>query len=420
MTLSKIPYKGTRDYFPEEKTVQNYIFAKWREVCESFGYQEYGIPLLEPTELYLEKSGTELASDQAYSFEDKGGRMVSIRPEATPSVGRLVAQRRQETAYPARLFSIANFMRYERPQKGREREFWQLNVDTFGADSLSYDAETIWLAEKLLKVFGATDENFSILVNHRQLLNDILLNDVKLSKEQIKPLIKLIDSKNKMSAEAYDGAVSEIVGDDEKKQRLELLLSQETPEELEKQVGQNLYLDELKQIFALLGALGVSSAKFDLALVRGLDYYTGMVFEVVDNDPENNRSLFGGGRYDGLVEMFGVEPITAVGFALGYTTTELFLRTHGLLPDIDAGVDYYIAVLDEQMATGMSLAENLRKKGYKVDVDLSSRKLDKMIKSADKKLAKNFVVVGNNEAQSGNYAYKNLKTGKTKSLDSLS
>lgn len=420
MTLSKNPYKGTRDYFPEEKTVQNYIFAKWREVCESFGYQEYGTPLLEPTELYLEKSGTELASDQAYSFEDKGGRMVSIRPEATPSVGRLVAQRRQETAYPARLFSIANFMRYERPQKGREREFWQLNVDTFGADSLSYDAETIWLAEKLLKVFGATDENFSILVNHRQLLNDILLNDVKLSKEQIKPLIKLIDSKNKMSAEAYDGAVSEIVGDDEKKQRLELLLSQETPEELEKQVGQNLYLDELKQIFALLGALGVSSAKFDLALVRGLDYYTGMVFEVVDNDPENNRSLFGGGRYDGLVEMFGVEPITAVGFAPGYTTTELFLRTHGLLPDIDAGVDYYIAVLDEQMATGMSLAETLRKKGYKVDVDLSSRKLDKMIKSADKKLAKNFVVVGNNEAQSGNYAYKNLKTGETKSLDSLS
>jgi histidyl-tRNA synthetase len=145
------PYKGTRDYYPEDKAAQNYIFDTWRRVVRQYGYQEYITPVLEPLEVYTAKSGEELAGEQTYQFTDRGDRIVAIRPEMTPSVSRLVAGRRQELAYPARLFSIANFMRYERPQKGREREFWQLNVDSFGAEGLAADTEILQLADSLMK-----------------------------------------------------------------------------------------------------------------------------------------------------------------------------------------------------------------------------------------------------------------------------
>jgi histidyl-tRNA synthetase len=168
--LSPLPYKGTRDYYPEDKRVQNYIFNTWRKVVESYGYQEYGTPLLEPLEVYMAKSGEELAGEQTYAFTDRGERTVAIRPEMTPSVSRLVAGRRQELAYPARLFSIANFMRYERPQRGREREFWQLNADMFGAEGPAADAEIIILAHDIMEAFGAKDDMYVVRVNDRNLI----------------------------------------------------------------------------------------------------------------------------------------------------------------------------------------------------------------------------------------------------------
>ena len=419
MTLSKDPYKGTKDYYPQEKAVQNYVFNKWREVVQSFGYQEYGLPLLEPLDLYRAKSGTELASDQAYSFEDKGGREVSIRPEATPSVSRMVAGRRQEMAYPARLFSIANYMRYERPQKGREREFWQLNVDAFGADGIPADAETILLAEKLLTSLGATAKDFTILVSHRALLNDALANYVGLSENQIKPLTKLIDSKNKISEETFTRGVQEIISNEAKQAKLLNLIAAKNLQEVKNLIGDTENVVQTEELMQALTKLNVQSVKFDITLVRGLDYYTGMVFEVVDNNPENNRSIFGGGRYDGLVEMFGVESISAVGFAPGYTTTELFLRSHNLLPSALPGIDVYIATLDDQYIASYKLAEILRAQNYKVDVDASSKKLDKKIKLANKKNAKYLVVIGASEAETGEYTMKNLSTGEQEAVASF-
>ncbi|HEX7483609.1 MAG TPA: ATP phosphoribosyltransferase regulatory subunit, partial [Candidatus Saccharimonadales bacterium] len=164
-TLSSQPYKGTRDYYPAEKRIQNYIFAHWRRVAMSYGYEEYGAPMLEPLEVYAAKSGQELASEQTYAFTDRGSRMVAIRPEMTPSISRMVAARRQEMAYPARLFSIANFMRYERPQRGREREFWQLNTDIFGVEGPVPESEIIAMGAEFLKVFGATDDMYVIKIN---------------------------------------------------------------------------------------------------------------------------------------------------------------------------------------------------------------------------------------------------------------
>lgn len=419
MTLSKDPYKGTRDYFPEDKALQNYIFNKWREIAQSFGFQEYGSPLLEPLDLYLEKSGTELASDQAYSFKDKGGREVSIRPEATPSVSRMVSIRRQELPYPARLFSIANYMRYERPQKGREREFWQLNIDTFGAEGVSSDAETIMLAEKLLTGLGATKNDFTILISNRKLLNDALKNFVGLAENQIKPISKLIDNKNKISEENFRQGVKEIIPFKESQEKLFELINTNSLQELKNLIGETKTISQTEELLNILTELGVQTAKFDISLVRGLDYYTGMVFEVIDNNPENNRSIFGGGRYDGLVEMFGVEPISAVGFAPGYTTTELFLKTHNLLPKISSAVDVYVATIDDQFIASHKLAEFLRAKNYKVDVDASSKKLDKKIKLANKKQAKYLVVVGNKEAETSEFSLKNLATGEQEDIASF-
>ena len=162
--LSSQPYKGTRDYYPEDKRVQNYIFDTWKRVVERFGYEEYGAPILESLDIYAAKSGQELVNEQTYVFTDRGGRTVAIRPEMTPTISRIVAARRQELAYPARLFSIANFMRYERPQRGREREFWQLNVDIFGVDNLAADVEIITIADAILKEFGARASDYKIRI----------------------------------------------------------------------------------------------------------------------------------------------------------------------------------------------------------------------------------------------------------------
>jgi len=199
--LSPLPYKGTRDYYPEEKQLQNYIFKVWRKVCESYGYEEYSIPILEPLDLYLAKSGQELASEQTYSFTDRGGRVVAIRPEMTPSVSRLVAGRRQEMAYPARLYSIANFMRYERPQKGREREFWQLNLDIFGVDSVLADAEIITISDKIMQEFGAKDSDYIIRINNRQLINFMMAQYLGLDSARAHSMIKLLDRKDKIGRE---------------------------------------------------------------------------------------------------------------------------------------------------------------------------------------------------------------------------
>ncbi len=413
-TLSPQPYKGTRDWYPEDKAIQNYIFATWKKTVEQFGFKEYGAPLLEPLEVYAAKSGDELANEQTYAFTDRGDRTVAIRPEMTPSISRMVAARRQELAYPARLYSIANFMRYERPQRGREREFWQLNVDTFGADGVAIEAETLQLADEAMKGFGATEDMYEIKVNSRELIDEITRMYLGLDEDRAKRLVRLIDRKNKLSGEVFDEQLQELLG--EKAPQLQAVLAAESIDTLPAVLASSESAMRMRELFAMLGDLGVTSARFDVTLMRGLDYYTGVVFEVFDTDPENNRSLFGGGRYDGLVGMFGVEPISAVGFAPGLTTTELFIRTHNLLPNLSSGVDLYVASVGEVVLPVLQLAARLRAEGKSVEVDTSGRKFEKLMKTAEKKGAKEIVFVGDNEVASGLYTAKDLATGATRTL----
>ena len=418
-TLSPQPYKGTRDYYPEDKRIQNYIFDTWKKTVQKFGYEEYGAPTLEPLEVYTAKSGQELASEQTYTFTDKGGRTVAIRPEMTPTISRMVAARRQELGYPARLFSIANFMRYERPQRGREREFWQLNVDIFAVDTVLAEAEIISLASETMKAFGAKDDMYVIKVNNRKLINFMMAQYLGLDAVQAQLMIKLFDRKNKIGAEDFRDQAIEIFGETmaaDGLKKISALLAATSMADLPKDIRDSSTVTEVQELFTQLERAGVKNVIFDITLMRGLDYYTGTVFEVYDLDPENNRSLFGGGRYDGLVGLFGAEPISAVGMAPGLTMTELFLVSHKLLPEFTSTTDIYVVVLGDSLKGAMKLADMLRQEGVNTELDITGRKLDKQIKAAVKKRIPFMVFVGDDELKSEIYPFKNTASTEEQKL----
>lgn len=418
-TLSSQPYKGTRDYYPEEKRVQNYIFSQWRRVAHQFGYEEYGAPILEPIEVYEAKSGQELVGEQTYAFTDRGDRRVAIRPEMTPTISRMVAARRQELAYPARLFSIANFMRYERPQRGREREFWQLNVDLFGAEGVLADAEIITMGAAFLKAFGARDDMFVIRVNNRKVINYMMSEYLGLDTVQAHLMVKLFDRKNKIPNEAFRDQAIEIFGSDKAPEGLSKiagLLSAKSMNELPHELLACEAVQEVQQLFELLSAAGIKNAIFDITLMRGLDYYTGTVFEFFDTHPDNNRSLFGGGRYDGLVGLFGAEPISAVGMAPGLTMTELFLQTHKLLPELKSATEVYVVVLGNSQAGASRLAAELRSEGVNTELDITGRKIDKQLRTAIKKGVPYILFVGEDELAKEVYTFKDTVTTEEQKL----
>lgn len=347
-SLSTQPYKGTRDYYPEDMRLRNYIFDTWRKVAQLHGYEEYAAPILEPLEIYTAKSGQELATEQTYTFTDRGDRTVAIRPEMTPSISRMVAARRQGMGYPARLYSIANFMRYERPQRGREREFWQLNTDMFGVDGVRAEAEMIAMAYEIVRAFGASDDMFAIRINNRKLINYMMSEYLGLDAVQSHLMVKLFDRKHKIRAEDFRDQVIDIFGEaraGEGAAKIAKLITAQSVTDLPEELRDSETVLEVQELFALLGDAGVANATFDITLMRGLDYYTGTVFEVFDMHPDNNRSMFGGGRYDGLVGLFGVDPVPTVGMAPGLTPMQLFLESHKLLPELVSTTDISIVVL---------------------------------------------------------------------------
>jgi len=418
-TLSSQPYKGTRDYYPEDKRIQNYIFSVWHKVARLYGYEEYGAPTLEPLDVYMAKSGQELAGEQTYTFTDRGGRIVAIRPEMTPTISRMVAARRQELSYPARLYSIANFMRYERPQRGREREFWQLNVDIFGADGVAAEAEILTLADNIMKEFGAQPSDYVIRINNRKLINFMMAQYFGLDGVSASAMMKLFDRKNKISQQDFISQATEIFGDqaDDGIKKVNALLAANSMADLPAEIRDSAAVTEVQELFTLLERAGVKSLVFDITLMRGLDYYTGMVFEVFDTHPDNNRALFGGGRYDGLVGLFGAESISAVGMAPGGTMMENFISVHNLLPKQRSTTDVYIAVLGDTVREAGKLARDLRDSGVRVELDIIGHKLDKQIKTAVKKAIPYILFIGEEEVKSEVYTIKNIAESKEYKLN---
>ncbi|MFZ1812323.1 MAG: histidine--tRNA ligase [Candidatus Saccharimonadales bacterium] len=408
--LSPQPYKGSRDFYPEDMRVRSYIFGVWRRVVESFGYEAYDAPLLEPLDIYAAKTGQEIVNEQTYQFTDRGGRNVAIRPEMTPSVSRMVAARRQELGYPVRWYNIAQFMRYERPQRGREREFWQLNADIFGVDDVNGDAEVIVMADRIMKAFGADKKMYSIRINNRRMINLMMSEYLGLDVVQSQMMIKLFDRKDKLPREEFDSQARDIFGEDhfDGMNKINKLLEATTMAGLPKELLDSDVVRDVQGLFTLLQEAGVTNAAFDISLMRGFDYYTGMVFEVFDNHPDNNRAMFGGGRYDGLVGLFGAEPVPTVGFAPGLTMTQLFLEAHELLPKFVSTTDVYMVVLGDVHRAARKLADDLREEGVRVAVDMTGRKLDKQIRTAVKQQINYLLFVGEKEIEDEIYKLKDV------------
>jgi histidyl-tRNA synthetase len=419
MQLSTQPYKGTQDFYPDDWRIMSYIFSKWREVSRRYGYEEYNAPTLEPLEVYAAKSGQEIVNEQTYQFVDRGGRQVAIRPEMTPTVSRMVAAKRQELAYPVRWFSIANFMRYERPQRGREREFWQLNADIFGVPTIDAEVEIISMADDLMRSFGATEKMYTIKINSRKLVNYMMAEYLGLDLIQSQLMIKLFDKKDKVTPGEFRDQAAAIFDADKAHdgiKKIGVIVGAKSMGDLPPEILESSAIKEIQVLFTLLREHGVKSATFDISLMRGFDYYTDIVFEVFDTSPENPRALFGGGRYDGLVGLFGVEPIQAVGFAPGGTTAKDFLITHGLLPVLTPSAEVYIVVLGEALRGAQKLAKQLREEGVNTELDITGRKLDKQVKTAIKKSIPYMLFIGQKELDEETYTLKEVATSTEQKL----
>ncbi len=420
-SLSREPYKGVRDFYPPDMFVQKYIFEAMRKVAEKFGYEEYGASVLEPAELYRAKTGEEIVNEQTYTFKDRGDREVTLRPEMTPTLARMVAGKKRELAYPLRWYSIPNLFRYEKPQRGRVREHWQLNVDIFGVKTIEAETEIISIASEILKSLGLKETDFEIRINSRKIMNYIFKDLYALSEEDAYKISKLIDKKNKISKEEFEKGVSEIAG--EKSAEFLTVLNSKNfsefvsslPENPEEQEG----IKDVKRLIESLENLGITNVFFDQSLMRGFDYYTGIVFEVYDKNPANPRSIFGGGRYDDLLSIFGEEKVPAVGFGAGDVIIRDILETYKLLPPYKPETNLYICLLEEKYAKDANeLAQKLREEGLSIAVDYSGRKAGDQIKSADKRKIPYILCIGENEIKTGVYKVKNLETGEEKEVKS--
>ncbi len=401
--LSTEPYKGVRDFYPEDQRVLNHLFSVSRSLLQSYGYEEYNASPLESAELYEGKTSDEIVRDQTYTFVDRGDRRVTLRPEMTPTVARMVAGRKRELAFPLRWFSIPNVFRYERPQRGRLREHFQLNIDLFGIKDYNADIEILVVAHALLSAFGAKQSDFELRINSRTLVN-AACTEANLTPEQSKEYVRLIDRIDKMEPDAYAQEKAAILNGAPDP---DVLIASPTPDSPVAKAK-----DELEAVLVALKRRGIENARYDKSVARGFDYYTGIVFEVFDTNPDNRRSIFGGGRYDGLVSLFSEENIPAVGCAVGDVTLRDFLETHALLSTPRAEVDVYIcSQKSECIPHADMLAAELRREGVRAAVHLGERKVGDQIKVADKKGIRHIIVVGEEEIASGLYTMKNLETG---------
>lgn len=447
MALSKSPYRGTRDFFPKDMRLRNYIFQKMAEVSELYAYEPYDGPILEEVELYLAKSGEELINEQIYSFKDRGDRFVAIRPELTPTLARMVAQIHREVPKPIRMYSIPNLMRYEKPQKGRLREFWQYNADIFGAGTYG-EVEIIQVAVDLIKSFGATAEHFEVLVNDRRFVDLVFEGLIGLASEPTKKLYKLVDKKNKMPADKFATEIRAITLDESKAVLFEEFVSLSSISDVKKfvtkyfsettlseyflqklagveSIGDHVidkHVSPLIDLFEKFSAQGLSDfVKFDPSIVRGLDYYTGMVFEIYDKHPENRRALAGGGSYANLLQIFNEPALEGVGIGLGEVPLKDFLEIHELMPDFSkANLDYLVAYLTSEAETeAMKVAANLRSHGKKVELFFGEAKPKKIFTYSEKKNFSYVCFIGEEELKNGEIKVKNLKerTEETYKLD---
>lgn len=394
--------KGTRDFYPREMAIRTWLYNKARQVSEAFGYQEYEGPILETIDLYAAKSGEELVKEQSFVFPDRSDNLITLRPELTPTLVRMVAQRQGQLTFPLRWWSFGPFWRYERPQKGRTREFFQWNIDLVGEATPEADAEMVAVMASFFKATGLTTAEVQIMVNNRRLMDDEI-GKLNLTSELRQSAFRLIDRRDKLSPEKWKSYALELgLSEAQFTQLLGLLDNQELWKES----------DELVRFFEAVDALGVDEyVRFDPQIIRGLDYYTGTVYEGRATTKKIKRSVAGGGRYDNLLADVGGDPLPGTGYAMGDVVTTLLLEETGHLPD---GLDVspapvLVTIFDEDMLlASYKLAADLRREGLNIACYPVPAKLGKQFKYADRIGAKLALVLGPDEKSQGQVAIKNL------------
>jgi histidyl-tRNA synthetase len=409
MALSTQPY-GTRDFYPDDMRIQSWMFNRMRKAVESYGYQEYDGPMLEPFELYAAKTGEEIVNQQLYWMMDRGERKLAVRPEMTPTLARMVAGKFHELPRPIRWFSIPNLWRYERPQRGRLREHWQLNVDVLGGDPLLADAEILCVALDLMRAFGG-EKHVSIRVNNRRLIDHFFSQVLGLTTDAALHTTKAIDARAKIGEEAYAKWLGDLGISQDQREKMEHFFHAPFEETAKLYPCQGV--EELQALFRMMKESGAAEqVVFDPSVMRGMDYYTGTVFEIYDISPENRRALFGGGRYDNLVGLFGNYKLSGIGFGMGDVGLRNFLETHGLLPKMDAGVDVFVGLPKaEYRVHAEEVARSLRSSGLKVITPLSADGFGAQLKLATKHGARFAVLLGDTELAEGKVILKDLAKG---------
>ncbi|MBN2386079.1 MAG: histidine--tRNA ligase [Anaerolineales bacterium] len=397
--------KGTRDFYPEQMAVRTWLYETVRKVSEAFGYQEWEAPILESLELYAAKSGEELVTKQSYVFADRGGNQITLRPELTPSLARMIAQKQNQLVFPVRWWSFGPFWRYEQTQKGRSREFFQWNIDLLGADSPEADAELVAIAAGFFKAVGLRPAQALIYVNDRRLM-DAEFEALGVAPDRRMDVAGLVDRRDKMEADAWQAYALELGLSARQLDGLGALLDDRS--RWQKSA-------ELRRLFACLEALGVKEyVEYDPSIMRGLLYYTGTVFEAFDVAGSVRRSILGGGRYDNLLADVGGEPLPAVGFAMGDAVIGIVLEELGLLPaDLQVGpAEVLVTVFSPDLQLeSLRLAADLRQAGLKVSCYPEPAKLSKQFKYADRTGVAVTLVVGPDEAAEGRVAVKELASG---------
>jgi histidyl-tRNA synthetase len=414
--LSKKPYRGTRDFFPKEQRLREFIFETMHKCALKYGFEPYDGPLLEEVALYQAKSGEELINDQIYSFNDRGERFVAIRPEMTPTLARMVAQIHKEELKPIRWFSIPNLMRYEKPQRGRLREHWQFNCDIFGASGRLGELEILNLAISLFKDFGANAEHFEIRINDRAVI-DSFFNYLKLSEEQVYRIYKIIDKSKKVDEAALDKMIGELKLEDSTVTSLKKYLNLTSFDELNTFFSELGLSDSISEFNLLIDKLNKDYVLYDPCIVRGLDYYTGVVFEIFDKNPENRRALCGGGAYANLLQIFNEPPLAGVGFGLGDVTLTDFLNGHNLVPERvrEPAIDVLFTFQDENaLEISLEMANKLRDRNLSVLSVFEKLKMQRVFKVAEKRGARFTTIIGSNELDNKKIIIKNLETKEQK------
>lgn len=423
MTLNKLPYRGTRDFFPKDKRVRDYLFSVMTKTAESFGYESYDGPLLEEVELYKAKSGEELINEQIYSFTDRGERFVAIRPEMTPTLARMVAQVHRESSKPLRWFSIPNLMRYEKPQRGRVREHWQLNCDVFGAPGRMGEVEILQVAIELFENYGANHTHFEILLNDRAIVDAVFKTLMQTSNDQCYRLYKIVDKAKKVNEEAVAKMVKEVALETKSEEIFYSYLKLKTFEDVHAFLtkhNQTEIAEQFKIFVDQTKKLNLSQyLTYDPTIVRGLDYYTGIVFEIFDKHPDNRRALCGGGAYANLLQIFNEDPLPGVGFGLGDVTLKDFLEVHNLLPNLENPTNDILITFQEDNGLDLSLklAHALRKENLKVVTSLEAIKFKKVFPTAEKKGVRYVTLMGTDELANNQIQLKNLATKEQQTIN---